>query len=93
MPVEWARRLWTSEILVIASMEGANESGRRAVDAPLQESGSSAPPCQAFDRYMPPEWDTFRQLDDRRYAAGQPNLFDVDLTLDQIKTLLSQRIG
>ncbi|MGV9413720.1 hydroxysqualene dehydroxylase [Nocardia sp. NPDC003693] len=63
----------------LATMEGASESARAAVNALLDVTGSTAPRCALFTLYRAPELDPFRQLDEARYAAGQPNLFDVPL--------------
>ncbi|MEU0542508.1 FAD-dependent oxidoreductase [Nocardia sp. NPDC005978] len=63
----------------LATMEGASESARTAVNALLEVAGSTAPRCALFTLYRAPELDPFRQLDETRYAAGQPNLFDVPL--------------
>jgi uncharacterized protein with NAD-binding domain and iron-sulfur cluster len=74
----------------IASMEGANEAARRAVNALLDRAGSTQPRAQVYPRLMPGEWQALRQLDDKRYAAGLPNIFDADMAIDQLKTLLAQ---
>jgi uncharacterized protein with NAD-binding domain and iron-sulfur cluster len=76
--------------LDVSSMEGANEAARHAVNALLDRAGSLAPRAQVFDRWLPEEWAALRELDDQRYAAGQPNLFDTNLSVDQINSLLSE---
>jgi uncharacterized protein with NAD-binding domain and iron-sulfur cluster len=60
----------------LATMEGANESGRAAVNALLDAAGSPAGHAQVWPLYQPPELDGLKDLDARRYRAGQPNLFD-----------------
>jgi uncharacterized protein with NAD-binding domain and iron-sulfur cluster len=60
----------------LATMEGACESARRAVNALLDTVGSNAPRCALFPLYRSPALEPFRQLDASRYAAGQPNAFD-----------------
>ena len=60
----------------LATMEGANESGRAAVNALLERSGSKAEPVQMFTLYRPPEFEAAKKVDQQRYAAGQPNAFD-----------------
>jgi hypothetical protein len=57
-------------------MEGANESGRAAVNALLDAAGSPAGHAQVWPLYQPPELDGLKDLDARRFRAGQPNLFD-----------------
>ena len=69
---------------LIATMEGANEAGRLAANAILERAGSRAAPVDVFPHFRPPEWDALKTLDDDRYSNGQPNLFDVDMTLDQL---------
>lgn len=63
----------------LATMEGASEAARTAVNALLEVSGSNAPRCALFTLYRATELEPFRQIDAARYAAGQTNLFDVPL--------------
>jgi uncharacterized protein with NAD-binding domain and iron-sulfur cluster len=58
----------------LATMEGANESGRAAVNALLERSGSAAEPVKMYKLYRPPEFDGLKQLDEQRYRSGLPNL-------------------
>ena len=60
----------------LATMEGANESGRAAVNALLDASGSKAKPVQMFKLYDPPEFEGPKAADRELYAAGQPNALD-----------------
>ncbi|GAA5045289.1 hydroxysqualene dehydroxylase [Nocardia callitridis] len=60
----------------LATMEGANESARAAVNALLEVTGSHTPRCRTFTLYRAPELDPLRRLDESRYATAQPNLFD-----------------
>ncbi|HEU5029900.1 MAG TPA: FAD-dependent oxidoreductase [Spirillospora sp.] len=60
----------------LATMEGANESGRAAVNALLDASGSPADRVEMWTLYRPPELDGLKKLDAQRYRAGQRNLFD-----------------
>ncbi|MBU3060405.1 FAD-dependent oxidoreductase [Nocardia sp. NEAU-G5] len=60
----------------LATMEGACEAARRAVNALLDTVGSNAPRCKLFPLYRAVELEPMRQADIARYAAGQPNLFD-----------------
>jgi uncharacterized protein with NAD-binding domain and iron-sulfur cluster len=60
----------------LATMEGANESGRAAVNALLEVSGSKAKPAQMYRLYDPPEWEAAKAVDRELYKAGQPNALD-----------------
>ena len=60
----------------LATMEGANESGRAAVNALLEASGSKAEPAQMYKLYDPPEFEAAKAVDRELYAQGQPNLLD-----------------
>jgi uncharacterized protein with NAD-binding domain and iron-sulfur cluster len=60
----------------LATMEGANESGRAAVNGLLDATGSKAAPAPMYTLYQPPEAEPFKEIDRQRYRAGQPNLFD-----------------
>jgi uncharacterized protein with NAD-binding domain and iron-sulfur cluster len=60
----------------LATMEGANESGRAAVNALLETSGSSANPVQMFKLYDPPEYEAAKRADAELFKAGQPNALD-----------------
>ncbi|MEU5025236.1 hydroxysqualene dehydroxylase [Streptomyces milbemycinicus] len=61
----------------LATMEGANESARRAVNALLDAEGSSAPRCATWTLYQPPELEPLRRVDETRYRLGLPNAFDL----------------
>ncbi|WP_327111656.1 FAD-dependent oxidoreductase [Nocardia sp. NBC_01730] len=63
----------------LATMEGANESARAAVNALLDAAGSNAERCRMFTLYRAPELEALRRIDADRYAAGQPNLFDLPI--------------
>jgi uncharacterized protein with NAD-binding domain and iron-sulfur cluster len=60
-----------------ASMEAANESGRRAANAIVAASGSRTTPATIHSRYtsplLIPQWKT----DAVQFAAGRPNRFDL----------------
>ncbi|MFC6014565.1 hydroxysqualene dehydroxylase [Nocardia lasii] len=60
----------------LATMEGANESARAAVNALLDVAGSSAPRCRTFQLRRTPELEPLRAVDTDRYARGLPNMFD-----------------
>jgi hypothetical protein len=57
-------------------MGAANYNGRRAANAVLRASGSREAPAMAVGRYRPPEWESFKQIDEQRYKQGLPNIFD-----------------
>jgi uncharacterized protein with NAD-binding domain and iron-sulfur cluster len=60
----------------LATMEGANESGRAAVNALLDAAGSKKPPVRMFELYDPPEFEAAKQADAELYRSGQPNALD-----------------
>lgn len=62
----------------LATMEGANESGRAAVNALLEAADSTAEPVTMWTLYQPPALDGLKKTDARRFRNGQRNLFDVD---------------
>ncbi|MEA2123948.1 MAG: hypothetical protein QOI80_730, partial [Solirubrobacteraceae bacterium] len=61
----------------LATMEGANESGRAAVNALLDTSGSNAERCAMYTLYRPPEFEAAKAADAELYRAGRPNALDV----------------
>ncbi|WP_205698046.1 FAD-dependent oxidoreductase [Conexibacter sp. SYSU D00693] len=61
----------------LATMEGANESGREAANAILDASGSKARPAKKFRLLDPPEFAGLKALDRQRWRAGQANVLDV----------------
>jgi uncharacterized protein with NAD-binding domain and iron-sulfur cluster len=60
----------------LATMEGANESGRAAVNALLEAAGSRAEPVEMFRLYDPPEYEAAKRIDAELYRAGLPNALD-----------------
>ncbi|MFT3693036.1 MAG: FAD-dependent oxidoreductase [Kofleriaceae bacterium] len=61
----------------LASMEGANEAARKAVNVILQRSGSTAGPCQTWPLTEPERFDTWKALDAQLYAHGKGHLFEL----------------
>ncbi len=61
----------------LATMEGANEAGRAAVNALLDAAGSNAERAAMFELYRPPEFEGLKAADAELYRAGRPNVFDV----------------
>jgi uncharacterized protein with NAD-binding domain and iron-sulfur cluster len=60
-----------------ATMDGANEAGRRATNAILHAADSPAAPATVNNLYQPSEWEPFRSADEQAYANGLPNPLDV----------------
>ena len=64
----------------IASMEGANEAARRAVNAILERSRSTATPCGVWSLTEPAVFRRARDLDETLYASrltGRRHAFDL----------------
>ncbi|MFF9479709.1 FAD-dependent oxidoreductase [Streptomyces sp. NPDC014733] len=61
----------------LATMEGANESARRAVNALLDADASPAERCRIRELYRPPELEPLKRIDEARYRLGLPNTFDL----------------
>jgi uncharacterized protein with NAD-binding domain and iron-sulfur cluster len=61
----------------LATMEGANESARRAVNALLDADNSDAERCRVQELYRPPEMEPLKRIDEVRYRLGLPNTFDL----------------
>jgi uncharacterized protein with NAD-binding domain and iron-sulfur cluster len=61
----------------LATMEGANESAREAVNTILARSGSKAAPAKKYKLYDPPEFLALKAVDKVLYQAGQKNALDV----------------
>lgn len=56
----------------LATMEGANEAARRAVNCILDASDSDAKPCQIWDLFEPKLLTIMRWADKERYDNGLP---------------------
>ncbi|UQA92211.1 FAD-dependent oxidoreductase [Streptomyces halobius] len=61
----------------LATMEGANASARQAVNALLDEDGSSAARCEVQRLYRAPEFEPLKADDARRHRLGLRNAFDL----------------
>lgn len=61
----------------LATMEGANESARRAVNALLDADNSGAGRCHIWELFRPPEMEPLKRVDEVRYRLGLPNTFDL----------------
>jgi uncharacterized protein with NAD-binding domain and iron-sulfur cluster len=73
----------------VGNMETASFNARRAVNAILERAGSRETPARVIGAYRPPEWEPLKRIDARRYARGQRNLLDIDLTSTQLRALLT----
>jgi uncharacterized protein with NAD-binding domain and iron-sulfur cluster len=56
----------------LATMEGANEAARRAVNAILERSGSTTEPCTLWKLREPAMFAPFRALDKVLFKLGRP---------------------
>ena len=56
----------------LATMEGANEAARRAVNGILERSGSDAAPCRLWNLHEPVLLEPWRANDRERYRQGLP---------------------
>jgi uncharacterized protein with NAD-binding domain and iron-sulfur cluster len=61
----------------LATMEGANEAGRRAANVILERSRSAAPTVGTWPLHEPAAFDLWKRLDDRLYRAGRKHLFEL----------------
>jgi hypothetical protein len=69
----------------LATMEGANEAARRAVNGILDASGSSAARCAIWNLQEPQLFAPWRELDRARYRQGLP--WDDTMVLMGLSTL------
>ena len=69
----------------LATMEGANEAARRAVNAILQASRSVATPCAVWDLHEPALLSAWRWVDRYRYQRGLPWSSDFPLALKAVE--------
>ncbi len=58
----------------LATMEGANEAARRAVNGILEAVGSDSPPCRLWPLREPAFFGPWQRLDRIRFRLGQPHL-------------------
>jgi uncharacterized protein with NAD-binding domain and iron-sulfur cluster len=61
----------------LATMEGANESGRQAANAILDETDARGGRAAIYELYRPPEWEALKLADQQAYALGLRNAFDL----------------
>ncbi|MFW5984393.1 MAG: hydroxysqualene dehydroxylase [Halobacteria archaeon] len=58
----------------LATMEGANEAARRATNAILERTASSAPRCEVHELEDPRIFKPFKKMDSARYRLGLPHV-------------------
>ncbi|KRV49939.1 hypothetical protein AQ490_17910 [Wenjunlia vitaminophila] len=63
--------------LSCATMEGANETAKRAVNSLLEAAGSDADACHVQPAYEMPEFRLLKKADEWRYKLGLPHVLDV----------------
>ncbi|HEY6038189.1 MAG TPA: hypothetical protein VIV58_28100, partial [Kofleriaceae bacterium] len=61
----------------LASMEGANEAARKAVNTILQRSASTAGQVATWPLTEPDRFAPWKTLDERLYQHGKPHLFEL----------------
>jgi uncharacterized protein with NAD-binding domain and iron-sulfur cluster len=61
----------------LASMEGASEAARRAVNSILQRCASTAAPAKTWPLTEPERFDAWKKLDERLYQHGHRHLFEL----------------
>ncbi|MXV13797.1 hydroxysqualene dehydroxylase [Hufsiella ginkgonis] len=70
----------------LATMEGANEAARRAVNAIIEASGIKAALCEIWNLHEPGFLAGMRDTDQKRYAEGLPYQFYEPLTFRLLET-------
>ncbi len=63
----------------LATMEGANESGRKAANAILTSAGSNATPAATYKLWTNPAMQPLHAADALLYKLGLPNVLDIRL--------------
>ncbi len=77
----------------LATMEGANEAARRAVNSLLNRVGSDAQRCELWAMHQPRALAPLRWLDGRRFRRGEPWRSDVPRPLILLGRLLHRIVG
>jgi uncharacterized protein with NAD-binding domain and iron-sulfur cluster len=72
----------------LATMEGANESARRAVNGIIQATGANVPFCRIWNLYEPIEFTLFKWCDRWRYYRGLPWQADLPCLLHWVHRLI-----
>jgi uncharacterized protein with NAD-binding domain and iron-sulfur cluster len=76
----------------LASMESANEAGRRAANAVLQRTGSSADPCRIWELEEPGVFEPLKRQDAVRYRLGLPHPGEVSKSVQSRGRQLRARL-
>jgi 15-cis-phytoene desaturase len=74
---------------MLATMEGANEAARRAVNSILSVSKSSAPFCKIWSMHEPYVFAISRWYDSRRYQRGEPWTSDFPQVIHALQWLVA----
>ncbi len=61
----------------LATMEGANEAARHAVNVVLPRAGSTATPCQLWPLVEPDSFVKWKHVDAALYAHGKKHMFEI----------------
>lgn len=77
----------------LASMEGACEAGRRAVNVLLDRAGSGAPRCETWELEEPGLFDAAKRVDAGLFARGLPHLMDAVEDLGEVGLRLPEAIA
>lgn len=77
----------------LASMEGASEAARRAVNALLSRAGSGAERCALWELEEPAIFDAAKRLDAELFARGLPHMMDAVEDLGEVGLRLPQAVA
>ncbi|MFE5141208.1 FAD-dependent oxidoreductase [Streptomyces fagopyri] len=72
----------------LATMEGANQSGRAAVNALLTAANDPAPPAVVHAPYEPEQLRRLKEVDAQLYSQGRAHVFDTPAPWEKIKDRL-----
>lgn len=72
----------------LATMEGANEAARRAVNAILEKSGKDVDRCKIWNLHEPDILMPLRYKDQKRYDQGLPYQFHIPFWIKILETLM-----
>jgi len=73
----------------LATMEGANEAARRAVNGIIDSSGVNASPCELWNLHEPNLLKALRNRDQKRYNQGLPYQFNIPFWLKLIEWVMA----
>jgi uncharacterized protein with NAD-binding domain and iron-sulfur cluster len=72
----------------LATMEGANEAARRAVNAIIENSGAKVSKCEVWNLHEPGILQPLRRRDQKRYEQGLPFQFHLPLWIKILETFI-----